>query len=315
MSEEVLNEGVNRHLMNHLISHTDELKTKGVDGGPADNWKTEGDQWTMSTKTPKGTLHTTYDKKNETSKHEWLKENTNMTTPSIVDFLNENDALGFTQFLKNALLEETQKQLAEGVINHHKEEETAAGHKAGDATSMTNGTTATKKATPAMGEKKPLEDGKGGGPGKGTTPMPKGKPLAEQIEELKAQVQKALSESNTVDAAAALTALDEALVNKAKEDEIAASKAAGNATSKTTATDPGKTATPAMAVTKPLHQDAKGNAGTPVARMADGKPVAENAKGNAGTPTPKMADGVPVAQNAAKSMKGTTRMKDGVPEC
>jgi hypothetical protein len=188
-----------------------------------------------------------------------------METKDLVQLLENNDALGFTKFLKEALKTETDKQLAEGALtpimpcpadctkvhNHHKAEETDAGHKAGDATTQTTATDPSKKATPAMGNMKPL---------------------AEQIEELKGQVQKALSESNTADAAKFLTALDEALVNKAKEDEIAASKAAGGATSKTTGTDPTKTATPAMPATKPLEDNKKGGPGKGTPAMPNGKP-------------------------------------------
>jgi len=152
-----------------------------------------------------------------------------METNQIVELLEKNDALGFTTFMKDVLLKEQAEQLVAiptEVANKHKAEETAAGKAAGDATTKTTATDPSKTATPRMAD---------------------GKLMEETLQFHKDAAAKALSESKTAEALehlAKVKTLEEAMevVNKHKAEETAAGEKAGNATSKTTATDPGKDA-------------------------------------------------------------------------
>lgn len=88
------------------------------------------------------------------TKTEHHNENTTMETKDILSLVEKSDALGFTNFLKESLNAEMKKQLTEQeVANKHKPEETAAGEKAGNATSQTTATSAAggdgKMPTPA----------------------------------------------------------------------------------------------------------------------------------------------------------------------
>lgn len=163
-----------------------------------------------------------------------------METTEIVKLLENNDALGFTKFLKEALAAETAAQLAEGTLtpimpctadctmvhNHHKAVETAAGK----AATVTQ-TTATN-------------------PGKDAGSPETIKVMESKIEEHKAAAVKALTESNMDEAMKQLSAaktLEEemAVANKHNAEQTALAKAA-TVPGKSTATDSTKKATPAM---------------------------------------------------------------------
>jgi len=171
-----------------------------------------------------------------------------METKDIVTLLENNDALGFTKFLKEALATETASQLTEGALtpimpcaadctevhNHHKAEETAAGRKAGLATSKTTSTDPKKEDNDDWAKGIAIQ----------------AKVMEAKIQEHKDAASKALTESNLAEAMVQLEAAkkleEEVVANKHKAEEIAAGEKAGDATSKTTSTSAKKPATPKM---------------------------------------------------------------------